>query len=260
MRLSAHFPAALALGLLACALAGPDSALAQEEGQLVSIGTYYQCGQSRESRADEIFEEVWAPVMERHVSAGHLTGWGWLTHWVGGQWRRLGYFTASDLNVLLDTRDEIIEELGGDHAEALEEMSAICPGHDDYIWRLVAGGDATEPAAENAADFSTYYQCDMAREARADTLVTESLAPIFNRHLSADEFASWGWLQHWVGGKYRRLLAFRAADHKTAVNARDAIEEEMFEEVPGAAREFTQICNSHTDYMWNVRMTSASSQ
>ena len=250
-----YSPAALALGLLIAALVLPHPALAQDADQPVSVGTYWRCDQSMEARADEIIQEVWVPVMEKHMSAGHLEGYGYLAHWVGGEWRRLSYLTASDLNSLLDIRDVIIEELIADNSEALDELTAICPSHDDYIWINAGGGEATEPAAEIGASFGTYYICDFARESRADTLVLETFAPIMNRHLSADELSSWSWLQHWVGGKYRRLWSVRAADHKTAVAGRDAIEEEMFAQFPAEAEEFSQICNSHTDYMWNIQVS-----
>ena len=39
------------------------------------------------------------------------------------------------------------------------------------------------------ASLSTYYECKIAEEARADALVSEVFAPIFDRHVAAGERA-----------------------------------------------------------------------
>ncbi len=241
---------AAALGMMLC----PYAAAGQEEAPPVAFATYYYCDQSREEAADVIFEEVLGPIFDEHVSAGHLSAWGWMGHQAGGKWRRLGYIVAADTDVLLDTRDQIIDELLTEHGDAAQELTAVCPSHDDYIWSSVAGSQPVGELAEDRpdADLSTYYVCDVTRQARADTLVTEVFAPIFDRHVGEGEFTSWLWLSHIVGGKYRRLLGFDGADHKTILNTLGTVIGEMQEEHPDEAREFGEICNSHQDYMWNI--------
>lgn len=246
-----HIAIAVALGALLNAY--PASA---QDSQPVSFAIYYHCDQSREARTDTIVQQVLAPIFDRHVSAGHVMAWGWLAHHAGGHWRRLAYYVASDRDVLLDTRDQIIEEVGRDHAAALQELTAICPTHDDYIWTSVA---SSQPASEVGqarppAGFSTYYECDISREARADTLVTEVFAPIFNRHVSEGQLDSWSWLSHIVGGKWRRLGVFNASEHNTILNVRDQIIEEIGNKHPAAGREFGEICTAHQDYMWDIRI------
>jgi hypothetical protein len=82
--------------------------------------------------------------MERQVSAGHTSAWGWNGHTTGGEWRRLLYTIGTDRDAMFDSRDQMIEELQQNHADAMEELGNICPAHDYYVWNVVvnSGGDA----------------------------------------------------------------------------------------------------------------------
>ena len=66
---------------------------------------------------------------------------------------------------------------------------------------------------------------------------------------------SWGWLQHNVGGQYRRLLAYTASDHKQMLRTRNAIYDELYDRrMRRVTLEFDDICPSHEDYMWDVQI------
>lgn len=56
----------------------------QDDDQLIIFGVYYRCSQGQEARADEIHNQVVAPVIQKHIDAGHLSGQGWLAHRQGG--------------------------------------------------------------------------------------------------------------------------------------------------------------------------------
>ena len=115
----------------------------------------------------------------------------------------------------------------------------------------VGSGAVTD--ARGDAGFSVYMQCDMSREERADELVRETFAPIYNRHVGEGELTTWNCLQHNVGGKWRRILTMGAADHKTLMRARAAIIEEFGDRrVARAFEEINRICHTHHDYMWNI--------
>jgi hypothetical protein len=244
----------LAVALVLSVPLWPHVASAQEDASPAIQATYYYCDQSRAAAADTIVEEVLGPVFDKHVAAGHLTAWGWLGHHLGGPWRRVAYTVAPSVEVLLDTRDQVIEEIFEAQGAAIRELTAICPRHDDYIWEFVAG---SQPPAELAlarptAGYSTYYECDISREARADTLMMQAVGPILDRHVGEGGFNSWGWYSHRVGGKVRRLAVFDGADHKTLMNTIGAVFAEVGEEQSAAGTEFGEICNAHEDYMWNI--------
>ena len=96
-------------------------------------------------------------------------------------------------------------------------------------------------------------QCDMNREERADELVRKVFAPIYNKHVGDGELTSWNWLQHHVGGKWRRILTMGAADHKTLMRTRAAIFAEFDDRrVERAANELNEICDTHQDYLWDI--------
>lgn len=98
------------------------------------VSTYWVCNEAQESRADEI-QQILAPVYDKHVAAGNITGWSWYSHEIGGRFRRLLTVAGSDLPGLLDARETIINELQVEHAEAMAEFGSICSGHVDYLWQ-----------------------------------------------------------------------------------------------------------------------------
>jgi len=123
------------LAVLCVVLALP--AQAQEPSERpVGMATYYQCDPSMEARADTIVTETFAPVFDRLLSEGKITSWFWLAHQIGGKWRRLGGFYASDMTALIEARAELLAELQN-HPAAGAEFNSICYSHDDYVWRSI---------------------------------------------------------------------------------------------------------------------------
>lgn len=242
----------LVLAALACLVVSPVRA--QEDATMYVFGEYYVCDQNREAFTDVLTEHVFGPVFDKHVDAGHLSFWGSLGHRAGGEWRRASYYAASDLNTLLDTRDAIYEEAQAEFAAEGREFTDICPSHDDYIWQSVLSSQPMEDlgAARPEAGYSTYYVCETAREARADEIMEEVFAPIFNRQIEAGNFNSWGWLSHVSGGKYRRLMTYDGPDHKTIMAGVAGVLADIQAEASEAGDEFASICGSHSDYMWDI--------
>jgi hypothetical protein len=103
---------------------------------------------------------------------------------------------------------------------------------------------------------SMYYECDMTREARADEIMLVEMAPIFQQHVESGELLSWVWLEHDLGGRWRRASAFYAADQETLFRVRAAILDELRSRKPEATAEFTDICHAHEDYVWIQRYRS----
>lgn len=56
------------------------------------------------------------------VAAGKIKSWGWLSHQLGGKYRRLSTMTANNYGDLFKAWGEILEEIYGDgeNAEANE--------------------------------------------------------------------------------------------------------------------------------------------
>ena len=62
---------------------------------------------------------------------------------------------------------------------------------------------------------------------------------------------SWGYLEHIVGGQFRRLATMSATDMKAVMAARAEINKALTDNPLGDT--FTEICDSHADYMWETK-------
>jgi hypothetical protein len=245
----------LCLMLSVAFLCLPAIATAQEEEPTTFVyGTYYYCDTSRQEITDEIVEYVWAPAYDAAVEAGTISQWGWMSHHTGGKWRRLLYFSAPSLDALMAAGDAIRAKIQENGPGASQIFSEICSLHDDYIWQVGTGsfGAGLIPQERGKVGISVYYDCDMSKEDRADELVEEFFAPIYNSHVKNGDISSWGWLEHYFGGKYRRLATMTAPDVKSLLDTRNAIFAEVNEKAEAAGNEFGEICGSHQDYLWNI--------
>lgn len=102
------------------------------------ISVYHVCSMADEDRIDELFKRVVAPKLQKAADEGKLTSWGWNSHVVGGQYRRLETLTGKDFPSLMKARAEIIASIYGDggNAEAAE-FDKLCTSHSDYLWEIV---------------------------------------------------------------------------------------------------------------------------
>ncbi|MFQ5690760.1 MAG: hypothetical protein ACE5HQ_10860 [Gemmatimonadota bacterium] len=244
---------AVALGVLGV----PAAARAQAPGPY-AFSTYYGCDQNRESFTDPLQEHVFGPRLDAHVKAGHLLSWGWLSHRIGGAWRRAEYMIAPDRATLLKVRSELFEEIQGDAElqSSRRVLNDICPDHDDYIFRVAASSNPEAVAQKRPSiGLTVYFECNAAREAKTDEILTKTFAPILNRHVGEGALSSWIWLAHDTGGKIRRALAFDAADGPTLYAARDAFEADLQSQAGKELAEFEDICASHVDYLWDITLS-----
>ncbi|HEY7529684.1 MAG TPA: hypothetical protein VIC56_03280 [Gemmatimonadota bacterium] len=220
----------------------------------VVYASYYTCGPTGQ-RLNAVIRDGFAPALDRAVADGTFSAWGWLTHHTGGTWDRAGYVVAPNVNAVLTGIEGLVAGLGS----ALQDLDAICPEHEDYIWERVAGSQSPGEVARDrpSAAISTYWVCDIAREGRADTLVTQVVGPILNEQVSDGDIASWTWFAHVVGGKYRRLAVTDGADAQGLLTAQAALVEQLEGSQRDAFREFGEICTSHQDYVWTVGVPAA---
>ena len=240
------------------ALSGYFIAYAQDDEPQVAYAyvTYFICDPATEARADEIIKRNYAPHYNAAVEHGEIAQWSWLAHYVGGEWRRALVLTALNMDDLLDASGalgEIIEEAT---PEAGRVFTEVCSQHVDYIWQASAGLDGTEIGAERGeVGFSMYLQCDMGREEEADRLVRDELAEVYDAAVQNGSLASWTWLQHYVGGPHRRLLAMTGPDHKSVMRARgeiiSALQDRKYKRF---VDELNEICPAHEDYMWDIQV------
>jgi hypothetical protein len=243
-----------AVALQACLLMGATT-VAQAQNQATETyiyGTYQVCDLAKQDRTDDIFAQLDKPILDAAVADKSINSYGFYTHHTGGRWRRLSFTTGPSVQALLDAQKKMGDQADATNKKLGQEYSAICNAHDDYIWRRVAG--TAGQVAPGGAAFSTYYVCDETREEQADALVQQVFAPMYDKMVADGKLKSWGWLEHIVGGQYRRVATMSATDVKSLMVARGAVVEAFTDNA--AADAFTDICDSHTDYIWNVKYSS----
>lgn len=237
-----------AAGLAACLSFVAFAQDEKDEQQSYIYTTYYYCDVTRQEEADEIFEENDKPIFEAAFEDGTITGWGYLVHHTGGKWRRAQYYAAGSVVDLLAAQEAIAAQQ--DEGDS-EDFGEICSSHDDYIWRGVTGnGGDIVGNPRGKVGLSAYYVCD-SREAAADEIVKTVFAPVYDAHVAEGKLTSWGWAEHIVGGKYRRLGTMTAEDWPTLFAARASIIEAGQDSALGD--QFGEICDSHADYMWEIQ-------
>jgi len=229
-------------------LAGAGAARAEDKPpESFVYGTYYVCDVTQQERSDQIFKEVDQQFYDAAVADGSISGYGLYAHQTGGKWRRAMFSVAPTIQALFDAQKKIGDQSDAKNKKLEDEYGKICNSHDDYIWRRVGGNVGT--TAPGNAVFSTYYVCD-SREEQVDALVMQVYAPAYDKLVAEGKLKSWGWLEHVVGGEYRRLATMTATDVKTLMEVRASIIEAQDNALGDT---FTDICDSHADYIWEVK-------
>ena len=237
-----------ALGLQACLLL-MFAGVAQAEDkppEVFTYATYFVCDVVTQERSDEIFKQVDQPLLDAAVADGSLAAYGLYEHQTGGRWRRVAFTSANSIQGLLESQKKVGDQADAKNKKLEDEYGKICNTHDDYIWHRIAGNAGT--AKPGSAVFSTYYVCN-SREAQADALVTQVYAAQYDKMVAEGKLTSWGWMEHVVGAQFRRLATMSAPDLKSLMEARASIVEMQDNELGNI---FTDICDSHADYIWNV--------
>lgn len=249
-----HPIATTCVALTLCAAA--PLAAQEDEDQAYIYASYYQCAPGGISTAVQTLRDVWSPVMQEHVDAGDVTAWGALTHSTGNEWSLGLYQVGPDLDALMGAIGASIQRLYEENSEAGAAFSDACPRHEDYVWLNMFSSDpAANLATERSeAGLSVYWVCDEGRESVADLVFEELMAPAWNEQVEAGLVNSWSWSEHYLGGKFRRLLATDGPDHASLLEARNNVIE-SFGENPGLAAAFSDVCDGHQDNLYDIVLT-----
>lgn len=241
----------LGVSLLALAVAAPSGLSAQEdkdEKETYIYASYFHCDSTQFDDVDAAITEHTAPVYDAAVKDGTIGGWGWLAHHTGGKWNRIFYHVSDSMDGLFASQKTMAER-----SKDLPDggFSKACAMHEDYIWQSESSNGLMEKRGKAA--MSVYYVCDITREERADEIVKEVFAPLYDKAIKDGKLTSWGWSSHVVGGKYRKLGTMTGESFAKVLEARGDILEALYGDGDNAvANEFSQICGSHSDYLWQI--------
>jgi hypothetical protein len=249
-----RFPVALVCALLLAASVPSLAAAQEDDPQPIVYGVYLTCEPAETARASELILESWAPIMQARVDAGDIRSWGSLTHHTGGSWSRVVYLVAMDRAQLFQTLNETGAEWMEADPEGAAEFWEICDEHEDYVWTYVDGSAPAEDIVRDrpGAAMSVYWVCDQNQQAVADLIVQNVMAKAWNAQVEAGLVNAWGWYSHMIGDKYRRLLAVDGASHDALLEARENVIQWVGENEPALGSAFSNACNEHVDYLWNI--------
>ena len=96
---------------------------------------------------------------------------------------------------------------------------------------LVASLITTIPALAQDEDaqtlyaYATYFVCSPDGESRADEIITSTFKPNYDAAVEHGDISSWSWMQHFVGGYWRRVLVITARDMDSLLDASGALGE-----------------------------------
>lgn len=230
-----------------------DSATAQEDENTYVYASYYECGPGMGAAVRSVRDD-WGPIIESKIESGAIATWGLLTHDTGNPWSVGIYHVGEDFGAMDAALNEVLAEYSEANPEASAQFGQACPRHEDYVWVSDLGSESGAGVAQDRqnAVMSVYWVCVEGKEAVADMIVETLWAPVLNALVSDGTLGSWSWLEHYLGGEYRRLLSVDGADHATVLAARDRLIEETGAENPGLASAFSDVCNGHTDILWNL--------
>lgn len=237
--------AVLALGFLPLLVGAQDNAPAS-----FTYVTYYVCDVATQGNMDNVVETNEKAVFDQWVEDGKLIAWGYLSHFTGGRWRRAQYHVSPTMDGALGTQSDIFQEVYADNREGGQARGEACEAHDDYIWSQNQGSAAGTDRGD--VSLSVYHICAIADQNRADEIFAEIYAPQFDEMIEGGRIGSWGWQSHVLGGRFRRLQTVTGEDYAAVNAARFETVQSANQEHPELAREFSQICNAHVDYLWDI--------
>lgn len=254
MKLPRLLAVAGALAALGVAQAAPLAA--QEDDEAFIYGIYFSCSNGAVGGAVQSVRDLYAPVMQEYVDAGDLTSWGALTHSTGNEWSLVLYHVGSDVNAVTNAVQSGGGTFASENPEAAAALDEACPSHEDYVWTIQM---ASAPVADvgrdrSEAGLSVYWVCEEGREAAADLIFESVMADAWNEQVEAGLVNNWSWNEHFLGGKYRRLLALDGPDHASLLEARDNVIAAGAEN-PGLMAAFSDVCDGHQDNLYDVQVS-----
>lgn len=111
---------------------------------------------------------------------------------------------------------------------------------------------AQDQGARPSYAYATYFVCSPEGESRADEIISTSFKPHYDAAVEHGDILSWSWMQHYVGGSWRRVLVIIAPNIDSLLDASGALGEIISDKTPEAGRAFSAICFSHDDYIWET--------
>ena len=144
-----------ALLLLATVLfAGPAEAQEPQQqptdGVVVSLN---MCNFGAVEELNQMVRQHWAPVLDRAVREGNLSGWGVLTHMWGDEYNWVVYYAGPNAGTLSQRVSALLGEIfGAMPGDAMSRFGGMCTAHKDNIYAVAVAQGAQPPSGGGGPD------------------------------------------------------------------------------------------------------------
>ena len=106
------------------------------------------------------------------------------------------------------------------------------------VLSIASFAQAQDTASDTIFAYTTYFECTPDRESRADEIIASSYKPHYDQAVEQGQIVSWAWMQHYIGGKWRRVLVIITTDMESLLDASGALGEIISDQTPEAGRAF----------------------
>jgi hypothetical protein len=110
---------------------------AQEADTPLLVVSFQKVKMSDMSKAEELFENNFAPILNAMVDEGFLLSWGRFVHAWGDEWNLNNWYTTKDMESFSAFWDEYIKRIGAEN-EAWEKLREMIQEHKDNIYVITS--------------------------------------------------------------------------------------------------------------------------
>ena len=110
-----------------------NSTFAQEAETPLLVVSFQKVKMSDMSKAEELFDKNFAPILNAMVDEGYLLGWGRFVHAWGDEWNLNNWYTAKDMESFSAFWNEYTKRIGAEN-EAWEQLRGMIQEHKDNIY------------------------------------------------------------------------------------------------------------------------------
>jgi hypothetical protein len=110
-----------------------ETALAQEAETPMLVVSFQKVKMSDMSKAEDLFDKNFAPILNSMVDDGYLLSWGRFVHAWGDEWNLNNWYTAKDMESFSAFWNEYIKRIGTEN-EAWEKLRGMIQEHKDNIY------------------------------------------------------------------------------------------------------------------------------
>ncbi|MDX1700516.1 MAG: hypothetical protein R3250_07865 [Melioribacteraceae bacterium] len=114
-----------------------DAVWGQEAETPMLVVSFQKVKMADMSKAEKLFEDNFAPILNAMVDEGYLLSWGRFVHAWGDEWNLNNWYTAKDMESFSAFWTEYTKRIGAEN-EAWEKLRGMIQEHKDNIYVITS--------------------------------------------------------------------------------------------------------------------------